>query len=116
KPKTKSDSSKPSSPRPGGTPSPADSGVRLVPMDDDSDVKLHGSSDEVPLGGGPGDTTTSDSNVRLDKVGLPPADSSEGNMQLTEEINLDEEILKQQQREKDKPATKVKAKSELKLP
>jgi hypothetical protein len=103
------------SPRPGGTPQPADSGVRLVPMDDDSDVKLHGSSDEVPLGGG--DTiATSDSNVRLEKIGMPPADSGEDNMHLTEEINLDEEILKQQEAEKDKPSTKMKAKSELKLP
>jgi hypothetical protein len=117
KPKSKlGDSPKPAhSPRPGASPQPADSGVRLVPMDDDSDVKLHGSSDEVNLGGG--DTiAASDSNVRLEKVGLPPADSAEGNLQLTEEINLDEELKKQQEQEKDKPPTKVKAKSELKLP
>lgn len=104
-----------SAPRPGNTPQPADSGVRLVPMDDDSDVKLHGSSDEVSLGD-PGDQVTSDSNVRLEKVGLPPADSGEGSMHLTEEINLDEELLKRAEEEKDKPPTKVKAKSELKLP
>jgi hypothetical protein len=102
------------SPRPGGTPQPADSGVRLVPMDDDSDVKLHAAAD-VPLGEAP-HQTASDSNVRLEKISLTPADSSEGSMQLTEEINLDEEILKHQQSEKDKPATKLKAKSALKLP
>ncbi|MBI3821069.1 MAG: hypothetical protein HY289_00140 [Planctomycetes bacterium] len=99
--------------RKGTTPQPADSGVRLVPMDDDSDVKLHG-SDDVPLGQGP-DLTSTDSNVRLEKPQLPPADSSEG-MLLTEEINLDEEIQRQQEQEKDKPPTKMKAKSELKLP
>lgn len=118
KPKSKlgapSSAAKQASPRPGNTPQPADSGVRLVPMDDDSDVKLHGSSDDVPLGLGP-DAGTSDSNVRLEKPQLPPADSSEG-MLLTEEINLDEEIQKQQELEKDKPPTKMKAKSELKLP
>src|SRR5262249_23075299 len=106
---------KPSSPRPGATPQPPDSGVRLVPMDDDSDVKLHGSSDEVALGQ-PDATASSDSNVRLEKVGLPPADSAEGNIQLTEEINLDEELQKQQELDKAKPSTKMKAKSELKLP
>ncbi|MBI2804075.1 MAG: helix-turn-helix domain-containing protein [Planctomycetes bacterium] len=103
------------SPRPAGTPQPMDSGVRLVPMDSDSDVKLLGSGDEVPLGE-PGGPVASDSNVRLEKVSLPPADSGEGGMLLTEEINLDEEILKQQSREIDQPSTKVKAKSALKLP
>jgi len=102
------------SPRPAGA-APADSGVRLVPMDDDSDVKLHGSADDVPLGE-PGDASASDSNVRLEKVELPPADSAEGEMMLTEEINLDEEILKQQQEQKDQPPTKLKAKSQVKLP
>ena len=52
----------------------------------------------------------------LKKSELPPADSGEGDMHLTEEINLDEEILKRQEEEKDKPSTKLKAKSELKLP
>ena len=103
-----------SSPRPGGTPQPADSGVRLVPMDDDSDVKLHG-ADDVQLGE-PANLAASDSNVRLEKVGLPSADLSEGSMHPTEEINLDEEILKHQELEKNKPAPRVKAKSELKLP
>ena len=107
--------SKTVSPKPGQTPQPIDSGVRLVPLDSDSDVKLVGSSDEVPLGES-GPSATSDSNVRLDKVSLPPADSHEDAMLLTEEINLDEEIQKQQEKEKDKPSTKLKAKSELKLP
>lgn len=103
------------SPRPGSAAHPPDSGVRLVPMDSDSDVKLLGASDDVPLGlGGPSGPT--DSNVRLEKVELPPADSQEGNMLLTEEINLDEEIKKQQEKEKNEPATKLKAKSALKLP
>jgi len=91
-----------------------DSGVRLVPIDDDSDVKLLGASDDVPLGLG-GDTTAGDSNVRLEKAELPPADSGES-MLMTEEINLDEEIRKQQELEKDQPATKLKAKSQMKLP
>jgi uncharacterized cupredoxin-like copper-binding protein len=84
-------------------------------MDDDSDVKLHGSSDEVALGGSD-NMTVADSNVRLEKIGLPLDDSSEGNMHLTEEINLDEEIQKQQALLKDQPSTKMKAKSELRLP
>lgn len=107
--------SKPVSPRPGSGPQPVDSGVRLVPLNDDSDVKLLGASDDVPLGAS-ADPSASDSNVRLEKVELPPADSGEGSMHLTEEINLDEEILKQQQQDKDKPSTKLKPKSELKLP
>jgi excisionase family DNA binding protein len=104
-----------SSPRPSSGSRPLDSGVRLVPLDDDSDVKLLGASDDVPLGE-PGESSGSDSNVRLEKVELPPADSGEGDMHLTEEINLDEELLQQQEKEKDKPSTKLKAKSELKLP
>jgi excisionase family DNA binding protein len=98
------------SPKPGSAPSPVDSGVRLVPLDSDSDVKLHGSSDEVPLGES-APPAASDSNVRLERVDLPSADSQEGAMMLTEEINLDEEIKKQQEADQDKPKTKVKAKS-----
>jgi excisionase family DNA binding protein len=109
-------SKQPTSARPHTPPhTPADSGVRLVPMDSDSDVKLLGSSDDVPLGEGP-DPGATDSNVRLEKVTLPAADSAEGPMNLTEEINLDEELRQQQEREKDAPLTKLKAKSELKLP
>ncbi len=95
-------------------PQPQDSGIRLIPLDSDSDVKLLGASDEVALGMGPG-PGGNDSNVRLDKVKLP-ADSGEGSMMLTEEINLDEEILKQMEKEKNQSPTKFKPKSELKLP
>ncbi len=118
KPKSKlepSSASKQASPRPGSGPQPMDSGVRLVPLDDDSDVKLLGASDDVPLGA-LGEAAATDSNVRLEKVELPPADSGEGGMMLTEEINLDEEILKQQEKEKDQPSTKLKAKSQLRFP
>ena len=100
---------------PANLPQPQVSGVRLIPLDDDSDVKLLGASDEVALGAGPGSGGL-DSNVRLEKVHLPPADSGEGNMMLTEEINLDEEIRKQLEREKDQSPTKFKPKSELKFP
>ena len=96
-------------------PQPQDCGVRLIPLDHDSDVKLLGASDEVSLGTGPGGGGT-DSNVRLERVQMPPADSGEGHMMLTEEINLDEEIRKQLEREKNQATTKFKPKSELKLP
>jgi hypothetical protein len=100
---------------PGPGPSPVDSGVRLVPLDDDSDVKLFGSSDDVPLGDHV-PTAYADSNVRLDRVPLPPADSGEGNAMQTEEINLDEEIRHLEERGKHEPPTKMRVKSELKLP
>ncbi|MSQ94657.1 MAG: DNA-binding protein [Gemmataceae bacterium] len=96
-------------------PKPADSGVRLVPMDNGSDVKLVGSDHNVPLGES-GTPTSSDSDVRLDKVELPPADAHDGDMMLTKEYNLDDEILNQQEHVKNKPPTKLKAKSEMKLP
>ncbi len=115
KPKAKPASDPKKGPPSPASPKPADSGVRLVPMDSDSDVKLVGSDEQVPLGE-PGVATSSDSNVRLDKMELPPADSQEGGLMLTEEINLDDEILKQQASVHDKPPTKVKAKSEMKLP
>lgn len=115
RPKAKPASDPKKVPPPPASPQPADSGVRLVPMDSDSDVKLIGSDEQVPLGD-PGVTSASDSNVRLDKVDLPPADSQEGGLLLTEEINLDDEILKQQGQAQDKPPTRVKAKSEMKLP
>jgi len=107
---------KPITPKPGSGQLPIDSGVRLVPLSD-SDVKLLGSSDDVPLGGDGTQSSATDSNVRLEKVKLPPADSGEG-MILTEEINLDEEIRKQQEREKagEKKTSKLKPKSELKFP
>src|SRR5207245_3876685 len=76
---------------------PPDSGVRLVPMDSDSDVRIVGSdSDEADLAEGSPKGTT-DSDVRLEKhVPLPPPGSSEG--QLTEEINLAEELKKDEAR------------------
>ncbi len=113
-PKSKGSASSASRPPSSSAPQPPDSGVRLVPLDSDSDVKLLGASDEVALGGA-GPSASSDSNVRLEKVSLPPADSNEG-MMLTEEINLDEEIAKHQELDKNKPTTKYKPKSELKLP
>ena len=115
KAKPGSSATKPVSPRPGSGPQPADSGVRLVPLDDDSDVKLLGSSDDAPLGA-IAHTGTGDSNVRLDRVDLPPADSAEGNLMLTDEIDLDAEMQKLDKLKKSDPPTKLKPKSELKLP
>jgi excisionase family DNA binding protein len=97
------------------SPQPPDSGVRLVPMDSDSDVRIV--SDEVPLGGSPA-AAVGDSNVRLEKVAFPsvPVDVS---AMMTDEINLDEELRKEEERlEKEKPKrpSKVKPKSELKFP
>lgn len=77
------------------SPQPRDSGVRLVPMDSDSDVKIVGAgSDEVQLGA-QGAPSSSDSDVRLEKVLPPHPDAGEMGM-LTEEINLDEEIRRQE--------------------
>jgi hypothetical protein len=89
-----------------------DSGVRLVPMDSDSDVRIVGdSSDEIPLGQQP-PKSTADSDIRLEhQAPLPsPADSSEG--MLTEEINLDEE-LRQKAPPPPKPQAKIKPKSKV---
>jgi excisionase family DNA binding protein len=93
-----------------------DSGVRLVPMDSDSDVKIVG-GDEVPLGQQPA-AGMGDSNVRLEKVGFPPKPEDPTTM-MTDEINLDEEIQKEEERikkEAPKRPSKVKPKSELKFP
>jgi excisionase family DNA binding protein len=98
------------------SPQPPDSGVRLVPMDSDSDVKIIG-ADEVPLGASP-PAVAGDSNVRLEKVAFPPVPADVSGM-MTDEINLDEEIRKEEERlEKEKPKrpSKVKPKSELKFP
>jgi excisionase family DNA binding protein len=116
KPSAASSGTKPTTPKPGSGQLPVDSGVRLVPLSD-SDVKLMGSSDDVPLGGDGSQSGTTDSNVRLEKVKIPPADSHEG-MMLTEEINLDEELRKQQEKERTaaKGVSKLKPKSELKMP
>jgi hypothetical protein len=94
---------------------PPDSGVRLVPLDSDSDVKIVGAgSDEVALGAAP-PPSASDSDIRLDKHIGPPKDSGEGELELTEEINLDEELRKQDAALKP-PQGKVKPKSKVKLP
>jgi hypothetical protein len=117
-PKSKSGVAGPSSPAPrspkpghksGVPPSePVDSGVRLVPLDSDSDVKIVGAdSAEVSLGQQP-IKSASDSDIRI-QMPAPnrPAGSDDG--LLTEEINLDEELQKgaphtpQQRRSKVKP-------------
>jgi helix-turn-helix protein len=100
----------------GGT-QPVDSGVRLVPMDSDSDVKIVGpgaSADEIPLGQQPPPSAT-DSDIRLESVAAPPPPSHDA-MMLTDEINLDEEIKKQEAAQKHKPKSRVRPKSELKFP
>jgi excisionase family DNA binding protein len=98
------------------TPSQPDSGVRLVAMDSDSDVKIVGGGEDVPLGEQPA-ATLADSNVRLEKVAFPPTPEDSGTM-LTDEINLDEELQKEEQQQKQNPKrpSRVKPKSELKLP
>ncbi len=112
---TPSSAAKRVSPKPGAMPQPVDSGVRLVPMDSDSDVNLVGASVDMPLGESTKPSAT-DSNDRLDLVKQPPADSGEGGLHLTEEINLDEEIQKEQAKQRPLPPTMMKAKSALKLP
>ncbi len=90
------------------TPKPAapDSGVRLVPMDSDSDVKIVGAAgDEVPLGEGPAKQQT-DSDIRLEATSPPPGRGQQG--ALTEEIDLDAELQRQETQKK--PQAKVKAK------
>jgi hypothetical protein len=99
---------------PGGT--PLDSGVRLVPMDSDSDVKIvgadAGSGEEVSLGQQP-PPSAHDSDIRLEKAA--PGPKSDDDMNLTEEINLDEEIKKQETAQQQRPKSRVKPKSELKF-
>jgi excisionase family DNA binding protein len=91
------------------TPPAPDSGVRLVPMESDSDVRLVGQgSDEgaVPLGAAPPPSGT-DSDIRLErrsKLGGKPPSDSEG--LLTDEIDLDAELKKQE--EKRKPKVKAR--------
>ena len=95
----------PKSPRPAkgkpdqGLPEPVDSGVRLVPIDSDSDVRIvTDSSDEhVPIGDHPPKAAT-DSDIRLESH-FPPKASDAGGL-LTEEINLDEELKKEEARQK----------------
>ena len=93
----------------------ADSGVRLVTGDSDSDVKIvgAGSSDDVPLGVQP-PPSAADSDIRLEEVGRRPANDDA--MNLTEEINLDDEIKKQEAAQQKRPKPRVRPKSELKFP
>lgn len=77
-------------------PSPPDSGVRLVPMDSDSDVRItDGSDDSVLLGATP-ERTNADSDIRLEMD--KGSDSGEG-MLATEEIDLDEEIRRKEKQQ-----------------
>jgi excisionase family DNA binding protein len=93
----------PKSPRPGkakpdqAIPEAVDSGVRLVPIDSDSDVRIvTDSSDEhVPIGDSPPKGST-DSDIRLEGHFPPRPSDAEG--LLTEEINLDEELKKDESR------------------
>jgi excisionase family DNA binding protein len=95
----------PVSPQPGKSPvrrsglnppaPPLDSGVRLVPLDSDSDVRIVGGVEEgeLPIGAQP-PRSASDSDIRLEKHKVPPSDEG----MLTEEINLDEELRKDEER------------------
>jgi excisionase family DNA binding protein len=76
-------------------PQPADSGVRLVPLDSDSDVRIvpPDSGADVPLGQQRPRSAT-DSDIRLE-ADVPQGSSSDAEGVLTEEINLDEELRKQ---------------------
>jgi hypothetical protein len=79
-------------------PEPVDSGVRLVPMDSDSDVRIVGAeAEEAGVGTNPPKGAT-DSDIRLEThtPASPPTGSPEG--LLTEEINLDEELKKDEAR------------------
>jgi excisionase family DNA binding protein len=72
---------------------PIDSGVRLVPMDSDSDVRIlpPDESTEVVLGHQQ-PPSAADSDIRLEHSPQRPPSDPEG--VLTEEINLDEELRK----------------------
>ncbi len=99
----------------GGAP-PLDSGVRLVPMDSDSDVKIVGAgsaADEISLGA-PAPPSATDSDIRLERI--PDSPKSDEAMLLTDEIDLDEEIKKQEQTQKRQPKSRVRPKSELRFP
>jgi excisionase family DNA binding protein len=96
------------SPRPGKNKSneaateQPDSGVRLVPMDSDSDVRILGSDTDdihVPIGDQPPKGAT-DSDIRLESLTASGSADHEG--PLTEEINLDEELKKDEARRKAK--------------
>jgi hypothetical protein len=108
----------PTSPRPGQGDSkrrpaapptpPADSGVRLVPMDSDSDVRIVGPGSEeteLPLGAQP-PRSASDSDIRLEQQQRPSSDEG----MLTEEINLDEELRKEEAQRKAGSLSKIRPK------
>ncbi|MCI0640261.1 MAG: hypothetical protein L0Y72_14380 [Gemmataceae bacterium] len=108
------DSAPPKRPSRLGAPGQPDSGVRLVPMDSDSDVKIvSGSGEDINLGQGAPPAAT-DSDIRLEKYQQPSGGEERG--QLTEEINLDEEIKKKEAAIQNQPQVKVKPKSKVKLP
>jgi excisionase family DNA binding protein len=108
----------PASPKPpksrSHTPNPTDSGVRLVPMDSDSDVRITGSDTDdirVPIGVQPPKGAT-DSDIRLEM--LTPLGRDGGHEgPLTEEINLDEELKKDEARRKASQAKSKSRKSDL---
>jgi excisionase family DNA binding protein len=98
------------SPRPESRgPAPEDSDIRLVPMDSDSDVHLADNlADSDVAIGGPSLKSPTDSDIRLELAGSPPP-SDEG--MLTDEINLDEELLKADAKKKPLPQSKLRPKT-----
>jgi excisionase family DNA binding protein len=93
---------------PGG-PENVDSGVRLVPMDSDSDVKIvgTGSSDtHTPISQDKPKSAT-DSDIRID----PKAGSAQDPSAVTEEIDLDAASSKFEEAAKSKPQTKTRPKA-----
>jgi excisionase family DNA binding protein len=90
---------------------PPDSGVRLVPIDSDSDVRIVGAgSDEYDVVGGDPPKGTTDSDIRLEGH-FPAPTGKQGEGLLTEEINLDEELKKDEaQREAQMQQAKLRPK------
>jgi hypothetical protein len=93
--KTGSSARKPGSAHRQPRQSPADSGVRLVPMSDDSDIQLDSHQ-----------PTSGDSDIRLDKAPPTPHRDADS-LGHTDEINLDEELKRHEAAGK-KPETKLK--------
>ncbi len=95
-----------------------DSGARIVPLadDSDSDVKMVLDEDDAVVLGGGKQKSGSDSDIRLEHTEPPVRLASEGSdpSLVTEEIDLDAEIRKQQASQ---PASKSKPKTSApKLP
>jgi hypothetical protein len=82
-----------------------DSGARLVAMESDSDVRIV-PPDEIPLGEGKPPSGT-DSDIRLEGIDLSKAREKQEGL-LTEEINLDEELQKQEAAKPPAPQAKVR--------